>query len=64
MRWTKFLINTLRDDPQEAEIASHKLMLRAGMLRKVGGGLYSFRHNFWRLWIPAKLPGSVIPCRR
>ena len=42
MRWTKFLINTLRDDPQEAEIASHKLMLRAGMLRKVGGGLYSF----------------------
>lgn len=42
MRWTKSLINTLRDDPQEAEIVSHKLMLRAGMLRKVGGGLYSF----------------------
>ncbi len=42
MRWTKMLINTLRDDPQEAEIASHKLMLRGGMLRKVGGGLYSF----------------------
>ncbi len=42
MRWTKSLINTLRDDPQEAEIVSHKLMLRAGMLRKVSGGLYSF----------------------
>ena len=42
MRWTRSLITTLRDDPQEAEIASHKLMLRAGMLRKVGGGLYSF----------------------
>lgn len=42
MRWTKSLINTLREDPQEAEIVSHKLMLRAGMLRKVGGGLYSF----------------------
>lgn len=42
MRWTKALITTLRDDPQEAEIASHKLMLRAGMLRKIAGGLYSF----------------------
>lgn len=42
MRWTKTLINTLRDDPQEAEIVSHKLLLRAGFLRKVGGGLYSF----------------------
>ncbi len=42
MRWTKTLINTLRDDPQEAEIVSHKLMIRAGFLRKVAGGLYSF----------------------
>lgn len=42
MRFTRSLITTLREDPQEAEIASHKLMLRAGMLRKVGGGLYSF----------------------
>ncbi len=42
MRWSKTLINTLRESPQEAEIASHKLMLRAGMLRKIGGGLYSF----------------------
>ncbi|MBR0056160.1 MAG: proline--tRNA ligase [Kiritimatiellae bacterium] len=42
MRWTKTLINTLRDDPQEAEIVSHKLMIRAGFLRKVSGGLYTF----------------------
>ena len=42
MRWTKTLVNTLRDDPQEAEIVSHKLMIRAGMLRKVSGGLYTF----------------------
>ena len=42
MRWTKFLITTLRDDPKEAEIASHKLMLRGGLLRKIAGGLYSF----------------------
>jgi prolyl-tRNA synthetase len=36
------LINTLRDDPQEAEIASHKLMVRAGLIRKLSGGLYTF----------------------
>jgi prolyl-tRNA synthetase len=32
----------LRDDPQEAEIASHKLMVRAGLIRKLSGGLYTF----------------------
>ena len=42
MRWSKTLIATLRDDPQEAEIASHKLMVRAGMMRKLSGGLYTF----------------------
>jgi len=36
------LITTLRDDPQEAEIDSHKLMLRAGLIRKLSGGLYTF----------------------
>lgn len=42
MRWSRTLIATLRDDPQEAEIASHKLMVRAGMIRKLSGGLYTF----------------------
>ena len=42
MRWTRSLINTLREEPQEAEIASHKLMLRAGLIRRLGGGLYTF----------------------
>ncbi|MCL1856604.1 MAG: proline--tRNA ligase [Kiritimatiellaeota bacterium] len=42
MRWTRTLIATLRDDPQEAEIVSHKLMMRAGLLCKLGGGLYTF----------------------
>jgi len=36
------MIPTLRDNPQEAEIESHKLMLRAGLLRKLAGGLYTF----------------------
>ncbi len=42
MRWTRALINTLREEPQEAEIVSHKLMLRAGLMRRLGGGLYTF----------------------
>jgi len=36
------MIPTLRDNPQEAEIESHKLMLRAGLMRKLAGGLYTF----------------------
>ena len=42
MRWTGTLIPTLREDPQEAEIPSHKLMLRAGLIRRLAGGLYTF----------------------
>lgn len=42
MRWSKALLNTLREAPQDAEITSHKLMIRAGMLRKLGGGLYTY----------------------
>jgi len=42
MRWTQTLIPTLREAPQDAEIASHKLMMRAGLIAKLGGGLYTF----------------------
>lgn len=42
MRWSQALLNTLREAPQDAEIISHKLMIRAGMLRKMGGGLYTY----------------------
>lgn len=42
MRWSRSLLATLRDDPQEAEIVSHKLMVRAGLIRKLSGGLYTF----------------------
>jgi len=42
MRWTRTLVPTLREEPQEAEIPSHKLMLRAGLIRKLAGGLYTF----------------------
>ncbi len=42
MRWTQALIPTLRETPAEAEIISHQLMLRAGLIRKLAGGLYTF----------------------
>ncbi len=42
MKWSDTLVPTLRDDPQEAEIPSHRLMLRSGMMRRLAGGLYSF----------------------
>src|SRR3954451_3799789 len=42
MRWTQALIPTLKESPAEAEILSHKLLLRAGLVRKLTGGLYTF----------------------
>ncbi|HEY8889255.1 MAG TPA: proline--tRNA ligase [Clostridium sp.] len=42
MRLSKMLISTLREVPAEAEIASHQLMLRAGMIRKLASGVYNY----------------------
>ena len=42
MRWTQAFIPTLKETPAEAEIVSHKLLLRAGLIRKLTGGLYTF----------------------
>ncbi len=42
MRWSKAFIPTLKESPAEAEITSHKLLLRAGLIRKLAGGLYTF----------------------
>jgi prolyl-tRNA synthetase len=42
MRATQYYLATLKEAPQEAELASHKLMLRAGLIRKLGSGLYSW----------------------
>ncbi|MEI8054540.1 MAG: proline--tRNA ligase [bacterium] len=47
MRTSKFLLATLRETPAEAEVSSHKLMLRAGMIRKLASGLYT--------WLPLGL---------
>ena len=42
MHQSRLLIPTLRDDPGEAEVISHRLMLRAGMIRKVAAGIYTY----------------------
>jgi prolyl-tRNA synthetase len=41
MKWTRFFSPTLKETPAEAEVKSHRLMLRAGMMRKVSAGVYS-----------------------
>ncbi len=47
MRVSRFLLPTLKEAPSEAELVSHRLMLRAGMIRRLGSGLYS--------WLPLGL---------
>jgi prolyl-tRNA synthetase len=42
MRYSKFFLPTLKEVPAEAEVVSHKLLLRAGMIRKLASGLYSY----------------------
>ncbi len=47
MRTSQFLLSTLRETPSDAEVVSHQLMLRAGMIRKLATGLYT--------WLPMGL---------
>ncbi|MGD1809316.1 proline--tRNA ligase [Dapis sp. BLCC M126] len=42
MRLSQMLLVTLRDDPAEAEIPSHKLLIRAGYIRRIGSGIYAY----------------------
>lgn len=42
MRMTKAFIPTLKEDPAEAEVISHKLMIRAGLIRKLSAGVYTY----------------------
>src|SRR6266436_5505866 len=41
MRWSQYFIPTLRENPADAEVISHKLLLRAGMVRQLAAGIYS-----------------------
>ncbi len=48
MRISKLVTRTLRDDPPEAETASHRLMLRAGLIQQVAAGVYAYLPLAWR----------------
>ena len=41
MKASQFFISTLKEAPSDAEIASHRLMTRAGMIKKIGAGIYT-----------------------
>ena len=46
--WSQTLIPTSRQDPADAEVPSHRLMLRAGLIRQLGSGLYTYLPAGWR----------------
>ncbi len=47
-RWSQTLIPTLRQDPAEAEVPSHRLMLRSGLIRQLSAGFYTYLPLGWR----------------
>lgn len=49
MRTSKYLLSTLKETPNDAEVISHQLMLRAGMIRKLASGLYTWLPTGWRV---------------
>jgi prolyl-tRNA synthetase len=49
MRWSHYFIPTLREDPADAEVISHRLLLRAGYIRQLGAGIYSLLPLGWRV---------------
>ena len=42
MKATQFFISTLKEAPADAEVVSHQLMMRAGMIKRLGAGIYSY----------------------
>jgi len=48
MHWSRYFIPTLKEDPAEAEVVSHRLLLRAGMVRRLTSGIYTYLPAGWR----------------
>ena len=48
MRWSKTFIPTMKENPSDAEIPSHQLMLRAGLIRQLMAGAYTYLPLGWR----------------
>ena len=48
MRMSKLFVQTLRDFPADAEVMSHKLLVRAGYIRRLSSGIYNYLPLMWR----------------
>ncbi len=48
MRWTRYHLYTTREVPNDAEVVSHQLMVRTGMIKKVAAGIYTYMPLGWR----------------
>src|SRR5262245_34948993 len=48
VRWSKYHLYTTREVPADAEVISHQLMLRTGMIKKVAAGIYTYMPFGWR----------------
>ncbi|HVS65399.1 MAG TPA: proline--tRNA ligase [Thermoanaerobaculia bacterium] len=48
MRWSQYFLLTARESPADAEVVSHRLMVRAGMLAKLAAGIYTYQPAGWR----------------
>ena len=51
MRWSRYYLYTTREVPNDAEVVSHQLMVRAGMIKKLAAGIYTYQPFGWRsMW--------------
>ena len=48
MKMSKLFVQTLREFPSDAEVMSHKLLVRAGYIRKLAQGVYNYMPLMWR----------------
>jgi prolyl-tRNA synthetase len=48
VRWSRFYLHTTREIPADAEVISHQLMVRSGLIRKVAAGIYTYLPAGWR----------------
>ena len=48
MRWTQYYLFTARESPADAEVVSHRLMARTGMIKKLAAGIYTYQPYGWR----------------
>ncbi len=46
--WSQYFLHTLREDPGDAEVVSHRLLVRAGMIEKLAAGIYTYLPAGWR----------------